>query len=341
LQQSLDIALKNSYHDQVARAYVNIAAISGTMKNYLFATKTLDAGISYCEERDLDSYTYYLLSWKARLNLETGLWKEAYRIAENLLKDENQAHAVKIAALTVVAKIKIRRGDPGAIPLLLEAKTMAFETMELQRIIPVLIGLLEYEWITGETFIETETIDRTISMINGTDNIFRNYEFAFWLLKARNQHHSLNGIYEGYDVSSATKALKAAALWKEVGNPYMEALTLFEGGDNDKRKAITIVHELGARAVYEKMKLEMRSSGIKSIPLGIRNTTRLNPAFLTRREVDVLHLLKDGLQNKEIAARLFISPKTVDHHISSILFKLDVNSRTKAVREAVRQEIIN
>jgi DNA-binding NarL/FixJ family response regulator len=51
-------------------------------------------------------------------------------------------------------------------------------------------------------------------------------------------------------------------------------------------------------------------------------------------------LLKKGIQNKEIAATLFISPKTVDHHISSILFKLDVTSRSKAVTEAVRLGIL-
>jgi len=88
------------------------------------------------------------------------------------------------------------------------------------------------------------------------------------------------------------------------------------------------------------MKLEMTSSGIKSIPRGINKTTQSNPARLTSRELDILPMLKEGLQNKEIAARLFISSKTVDHHISSILFKLDVKSRTKAVTEAVRQEIL-
>ena len=92
--------------------------------------------------------------------------------------------------------------------------------------------------------------------------------------------------------------------------------------------------------MYEKMKLEMRTSGIKSIPRGIRKATLSNPAFLTSRELDILQLLKQGLQNKEIATKLFISPKTVDHHISSILFKLDVKSRVKAVTEAVRMEII-
>jgi len=84
----------------------------------------------------------------------------------------------------------------------------------------------------------------------------------------------------------------------------------------------------------------MRTSGIKSIPRGIRQATRSNPALLTGRELDVLQLLKEGMQNKQIASKLFISAKTVDNHISAILFKLDVNSRVKAVQEAARLGII-
>jgi DNA-binding NarL/FixJ family response regulator len=61
---------------------------------------------------------------------------------------------------------------------------------------------------------------------------------------------------------------------------------------------------------------------------------------LTDRELDVLRLLREGLHNKEIAGRLFISPKTVDHHISAILYKLEVKSRTKAVHEAEKLGII-
>ncbi|HMI63767.1 MAG TPA: LuxR C-terminal-related transcriptional regulator, partial [Puia sp.] len=99
-------------------------------------------------------------------------------------------------------------------------------------------------------------------------------------------------------------------------------------------------NKLGANAVCERMKLEMRTSGIKSIPRGLRKTTLANPALLTDRELGVLELLKEGLQNKEIGARLFISAKTVDHHISSVLFKLEVNSRVKAVQEALRLGII-
>ena len=141
-------------------------------------------------------------------------------------------------------------------------------------------------------------------------------------------------------MSSPAKAKVAAALWKKSGFPFNEALALFEGDEDDKREAIKIVQDLGANAIYEKMKFDMRNAGIKSIPRGIRKTTRSNQAHLTERELDVLQLMKEGLQNKEIGARLFISPRTVDHHISSILFKLDVNSRAKAVRQAVHLELI-
>ena len=84
----------------------------------------------------------------------------------------------------------------------------------------------------------------------------------------------------------------------------------------------------------------MRTAGIKSIPRGARKSTRANTASLTDRELDILRLLEKGLQNKEIANRLFISAKTVDHHISSIFFKLEVNTRAKAVQEAIRLEIL-
>ena len=85
----------------------------------------------------------------------------------------------------------------------------------------------------------------------------------------------------------------------------------------------------------------MRLSGLKGIPRGIRKSTQSNPARLTEREMEVLQLLKEGLQNKEMAGRLFLSPRTIDNHITSILYKLEVNSRTKAVQVAYRMQILN
>ena len=150
----------------------------------------------------------------------------------------------------------------------------------------------------------------------------------------------LKEVYEGYKLSNVTKAQKAAAFWEKAGNPYVQALALSEGDETDKKNALLIFQHLGASAVAEKIKMEMRAVGIKRIPRGLRESTKTNPAQLTNRELDVLQLLQKGHQNKEIAGALFISTKTADHHISNILFKLDVNSRSKAVNEAVRLGIL-
>jgi DNA-binding NarL/FixJ family response regulator len=72
------------------------------------------------------------------------------------------------------------------------------------------------------------------------------------------------------------------------------------------------------------------------VSLGPRASTRENPAGLTRRELEVLSLLGEGLRNREIAVQLFLSEKTVDHHVSAILRKLDVESRGQAAAEAAR-----
>jgi len=331
LQQSLEIALRNSFHEHAARAYSNLGCNGILLKDYSFAKTTLETGLRYCEEKDMDSWANYMLGHMARLKLETGCWTEACNIAENLINNTNQGTIFKVGAMAIVATIKMRRGDADVLPILMDAKTKALGTMELQRIIPVLAALLEYEWITGKVLAEDNTIDFTITMLEQAGDIDMDNEFAYWLIKARKNYKPFHKSHNDYNL--ATK-------WEKSGCPYEQALALFEGDEADKRKAICMVQELGATAVYEKLKMEMRASGIKSIPRGIRETTRANVARLTEREVDVLKLLKEGMQNKEIADRLFISAKTVDNHITSILFKLDVNSRVKAVHEAINLEII-
>jgi two-component system NarL family response regulator len=62
---------------------------------------------------------------------------------------------------------------------------------------------------------------------------------------------------------------------------------------------------------------------------------------LTRRELEVLQSAADGLTNKEIAERLFITEKTTKNHISNIFSKLNVNDRTQAILYALRQGLVS
>jgi len=251
-----------------------------------------------------------------------------------------QPGTIKIGCLIIQATVKIRRGEPGSLILLQEVKTLAFKTKEYQRIIPLMTVLFEYEWLTSKKEVTEEELKTCINLVQKVNNVVQNSEFDFWLKKARKQEIDLPELYEPHKLLREGKIKKAADFWQITGCPFQKAFALFEGAEEDKKNALSIFQQLGANAVSERIKMEMRAGGIKNIPRGLRESTRANPAQLTNRELDVLQLLQKGNQNKEIAGTLFISPKTAEHHISSILFKLDVKTRSKAISEAVRLGIL-
>jgi DNA-binding CsgD family transcriptional regulator len=121
----------------------------------------------------------------------------------------------------------------------------------------------------------------------------------------------------------------AAQAWQARGCPYESARALAAGDDPDAlREALAIFEALGARPMAERVQRQLRERGVR----GPRPSTRAHPAGLTSREVEVLALVAEGLSNAEIAERLTLSSKTVDHHVSSVLGKLGARSRTEAAR---------
>jgi len=97
-----------------------------------------------------------------------------------------------------------------------------------------------------------------------------------------------------------------------------------------------MLQELGARPAAAMVARRLRERGARGVPRGPRPRPRQNEANLTPRQVEVLALLSEGLRSAEIAERLFLSERTVHHHVSAILRKLDVQSRGQAAAEAVR-----
>jgi len=97
---------------------------------------------------------------------------------------------------------------------------------------------------------------------------------------------------------------------------------------------------LGAKPAAAIVARRLRELGERNLPRGPRGATRDNPAGLTNREFEVLQLLAQGLRNAEIAQRLVVTPKTVGHHVSSILRKLGVTNRGQAGAAATRLGVI-
>ena len=132
----------------------------------------------------------------------------------------------------------------------------------------------------------------------------------------------------------------AAAAWERVGDPFERAVQLLDSGAVEPTlEALAVFDELGAKPAALLARRRLRDLGVRQVPRGPQATTRANPAGLTGRQLEILGLLADGLTNAEIAARLVVSVRTVDHHVSSVLQKLNVPTRREAAELAARLSV--
>jgi DNA-binding NarL/FixJ family response regulator len=98
------------------------------------------------------------------------------------------------------------------------------------------------------------------------------------------------------------------------------------------RRGLDLFTSIGATPAAALVRTLLRQAGHLAVPRGPRPATRSHPHGLTAREADVLALLRDGLSNAAISRRLFISERTVHHHVSAVLGKLGVASRADLAR---------
>ncbi|MFF3314767.1 AAA family ATPase [Streptomyces sp. NPDC003035] len=282
---------------------------------------------AYCREHQVPTFLVVALGAAGLGMLHRGQWARAARKAGDVL-DRNHQPLHRLLPLVTSALVKARRGEPGVWPLLDEALSYG-EEADLFLAGPVWAARAEAAWLEGDDSLAVAEAEHGMKAITmDTDP---------WLVGAMLRWSRLAGgelsqtrAAEPYALEMAGQWRAAVRGWEELGCPYDAALAGLGGDVPAMRQALEAFRSLGARPAADRAWERLRAAGVKRTPYGKRASTRANPYSLTKREREVQRLLCEGLTNREIAVRLYITPKTAAHHVAAVLAKLGVHTREEA-----------
>jgi DNA-binding CsgD family transcriptional regulator len=343
LLQALELARQHNLEDYAGRAFFTIVRCAIHERRLGLADEHLEPGLRYCSERGLDTWRLYLVAARADLELVRGHWDLASDAAALVLRDPRSATFARGWALTVLGLVRARRGDPQALAPLTEELALAQPTEEADRIAAVAAARAEVAWLAGDHEAVVRETDVALQLAIRYRVAWRIGELAYWRRQVGVQDElPIATIAEPYRLSLAGEWVQAAEMWRALGCPYEAALALADSdGEADVRRAWEELRRLGARPAEAIVARRLRERGVRGVPRGPRRRTRDNPAGLTPRELEVLALLAEGLRNAQIAERLIVSAKTVDHHVSAVLRKLEVRTRGEASSAAMRLGLLD
>jgi predicted ATPase/DNA-binding CsgD family transcriptional regulator len=323
-------------------------AFSGTLNNLGWmlmevyqlaeAERYLNQGIPYASEHDDAYHLLQMLTWRAFIRLYQGRWEEAIEIALDVLQNRYLDAEGRTCALLALARSRVRLGDSKASPALDEVVALSVQAVVLPRLGPTRAARAEIAWLAGDNDLAAEEVRAIYDVAVGKKHPWFAGELAFWLWRAGVEITPPSWTAKPFALQIAGDWRGAAKEWEERDCPYEQGMALMDGDEAAQLKALEIFEGLGARPIIEKLKRQMTDQGIR-IPRGPRPATRENLFGLTSREMEVLGHLVKGLNNNAIAEKLSLSTRTVEHHIASILRKMDVESRGEAVALAIQEDL--
>jgi DNA-binding CsgD family transcriptional regulator/tetratricopeptide (TPR) repeat protein len=318
------------------RALFNHAWAAAEFRDLPVASDYAQRAIASAVRHELSGLESYATAIYARVLELKGEWGEA----EDLARDQLDRAAIsQMVALPILGMIEARTGRATAQATLTKAWELSAVADEFQRLAPTGIAIAEHAWISGFTDTPITDIGRILELGLEKGFIWSPGSIALWLWKLGELSEAPKGIAEPYRLVIEGEPMAAAEMWSTIGCPYERGIALAHGDQAAQLEALDVFDTLGATAVAAKLRKALRDQGV-SVSRGKGRTTREHGAGLTARQAEVLLLLDEGLSNIEIADRLFVSPRTVEHHVSAVLSKLDSSTREKAVETAAQQGLL-
>ena len=331
LEEALRVALEGNAYEAASRAYTNLVATLVNFNQFDEARRYAEQGVPFCDEHELTMYMHCLAGAHMVVLERLGRWDEALELAELELLKPTLSPFNRATPLMTAAAIHARRNSRKLAEPLIDEAIVVMNDMGCNE---ENLRHVEFSWLE----CDFDDARRRAIELAKTPGVAAEVttELAVWLKRLGEDVNDYELMMDPVRERQLVEPwADVAAMWAELGSPYEQALALYDSGEEEPmREAIAILDGLGAAAAVSVVRAEMRRRGFTAIPRGVRSATREDSLGLTRRQREVLDLMAKGLTNAEIGARLFLSERTVDHHVGSVLAKLGVDSRREAVRLA-------
>ncbi|MEO7428192.1 MAG: LuxR C-terminal-related transcriptional regulator, partial [Acidimicrobiales bacterium] len=334
LRESLERSKRAGLVEHTLRACSNLAFVFAGSYQPALGIPVLDEGIATAEQNELRWTLNCMYPSRAELRMLIGEWDEAITDLTMVLADPGASDFNRASVLLFLGRIRARRGDPNPFELLDEALTLALPYEEAQLLAPLRLVRAEAAWLAGDLSLAAAEVEATMPFVPLLD-LINLRELTLWAKRTGVAWAAEGSVDEPTVHIRSGDDHALGKFWTDHGYPYEAADALADSDDvDDVRHAFEQLTALGARPRAQMAARRLRELGARDVPRGPRATTRANAAGLTTRELEVATLLVEGLTNAEIAERLVVSQKTVDHHVSSVLTKLAVSTRRQVARAA-------
>ncbi|GAB2673824.1 ATP-binding protein [Kribbella swartbergensis] len=338
LAESIRLAQGAGAYSEVGLGYFWLELISVTRRWYRQAERWYTEGITFTEEHDQEIWRQWLRAFQSRALLDQGRWEQAEAMAADVLRSASVDDGRKLVSMVVLGRLRVRRGESEPRRLLEEARA-AMRPAEpvVGWIVGTAPALAEAGVYAGDgELVRAVASAPLIRAGQGREPWFVG-ELAYWSSRVGGPSTPPPDAAEPYRLQLAGEWRKAAQAWREIGCPYEAALALADAPDEwALREALAEFDRLGATPMRDLTARRLRRAGVRDIP---RRSSRTSPDGLSARELEVLTLLSDGLRNAEIARTLFLSTRTVEHHVAAVLRKLGLPNRAEAARYARRHGV--
>lgn len=338
LLRHIDTGLQHGLEEPTSQAYSNITYLDVEQRRFTAAEEMMATSLRFAVEHEQPICINWQTGARSRLNLLRGNWQASLEDAK-LVLDAASAPLARTWPMISRGLVAVRTGVSEDQHLLDDAFDQALRIGDPLRLLPAASALLERSWITGtaeqRVGVVRELAERFAGNVQGLEWALG--DLIVWMRRVDLPLPVADGVAAPYRLLLDGDAPGAAEEWHRLDARYDEALALLESDEpRDAFRAVEILDRLGADAVAARARQALRRRGLTGVPPRSRRSTRANPAGLTERQLEVLALIGEGASNADVAERLCISQKTAGHHVSAILQKLGVRSRSEAAHASRR-----